>query len=197
MKLRIDIISLLDSDVLKRGDTLKRWLLWYVVCCKLEDHPDGASFCLLKLQNHWMPQTGRESQRSQCPTPGSTQHHSESNPMSESIFQMLLDCCPGEPSPSGEEPFPFPQPDRPPTQLHAFPLGPVAVTREQRLARSLLASEILSWIVTQITKTTNNPLHAVLSRYSVGHVNCWVTDFQVGMSQKLMLRITIANLKGT
>lgn len=21
-------------------------------CCKLEDHPDGASFCLLKLQSH-------------------------------------------------------------------------------------------------------------------------------------------------
>lgn len=44
--------SCLDSDVLKRGDTLKRWLLSYVVCFKLEDHPDGASFCLLKLQNH-------------------------------------------------------------------------------------------------------------------------------------------------
>lgn len=82
-------------------------------CCKLEDHPDGASFCLLKLQSHWMPQTGRESQRSWSPTPGSTQHHPELNPVSESIFQMLLDCCPGEPSPSGEEPFPYPQPDRP------------------------------------------------------------------------------------
>ena len=71
--------------------------------------------------------------------------------MPESIVQMLESkllelwqtrCCghcPGEPvpvlnHPLGEEPFPNIQPEPPLMQLHAVPLGPVAVPREQSSA---------------------------------------------------------------
>ena len=40
--------------------------------------------------------------------------------------------------PYGEEPFPTIQPDSPLTQLHAAPLGSIAVTRETRLVPATL-----------------------------------------------------------
>ena len=66
-----------------------------------------------------------------------------SDSISETIVQMLLelpaayghDHCPQEyvpcPPLSGEAPVPNPQPDPPLTQLHAIPLGPVAVTKSR------------------------------------------------------------------
>ena len=66
-----------------------------------------------------------------------------SNLMSESIVQILPElqqhaawplpwaAWSRARSPSGEEPFPTPQPDPPLTQPHAVPWGPVAVTRER------------------------------------------------------------------
>ena len=63
--------------------------------------------------------------------------------MSESAVQMLLElqqlgAVPTAlgrlfqtPPSSGEEPFPNTQPDPPLTQLHAVPLGPVAVTESR------------------------------------------------------------------